>query len=85
MKTLSAKNDNQSFPGALKNFRKLHRKTFVLESHFNKVASSNTGACEICEIFENIFFYRTLPVASFKLKYQRFFILTSASFFIKRN
>ena len=25
---------------------------------------SNTGSCEICDIFENIFFYRTSPVAA---------------------
>ena len=51
-------------------FHKIHRKTPVPESLFNKVASlrlqlyimketlAQVLSCEFCEIFKNIFFYR---------------------------
>ena len=46
----------------LKRFRKIHRKTPVLGSHFNKVADllfsgqHKVFSCEYCEMFKNIFF-----------------------------
>ena len=53
--------------GVLKKFAKFHRKTSVLESLFNKVAglrtcnfikktSSQMFSCEICVIFQSIYF-----------------------------
>ena len=35
----------------------------MLESRFNKVAGLHVFSCEICEIFKNVFFHRTPPVA----------------------
>ena len=41
----------------------IQRKTPVLESLFNKVASLQLP-CEYCKIFKNSFFHKTLPVAA---------------------
>ena len=45
------------------------RVSFV--SFFNKVAGL-IFSCELCEIFENIFFYRTIPVAASEAPSQKF-------------
>ena len=55
-------------------FRNIHRKTPVLESLFSKVKdwrpatllqrdSTQLFSCEYCEFFQNIFLYRTPPLA----------------------
>ena len=49
-------------------FHKFRRRTPALESLLNKVADSNAGIFEICEIFKNTFFYRTSPVTASKAK-----------------
>ena len=45
-------------------FRKIHRKTPVPESLF-KETLAQVFSCEFCEIYKNIFFYRTPLVAAF--------------------
>ena len=42
----------------------IHRKTPVLESLFNWVASQKVFSCEICKIFKNTFFHRISPVTA---------------------
>ena len=50
--------------GNLKNFTKFTGKHLCQRLFLNKVAGlSNSG--EFCEIFKNIFFYGTPPVAAF--------------------
>ena len=62
----------QLFAGVLENrccqkFRKIHRKTPVLESEacnfIKKETPTQVLSCEFCEIFENTNFHRTSPVA----------------------
>ena len=52
-------------------YRKIHRKTPVPVSFFDKIAGQGIQLvvlvffCQFCETFKNIYFYRTLPVAAF--------------------